>query len=434
MQKAILLTSILIGTSSFANDTITTGNLLSQDFNNWNGNTPLLNDNIHNDHVLPGIEGGYMEYTVDQIDTGLSQDIVNQGFSSTLGADIWFWSQTNQSVTMTQTYSDGMGNSTHQHRTITGTCGDNCGAYHNYNTYTDVLIINPNTATHGNITARFDFTSSSYNAMYPLAHNGADVEHPTLTITYARPELPELMPELFLLPEELPMFRPEENLIEFAPLPPVAVLPKIEPPKEIKRPEEIMVMTYVEPEPPMEQPNEIKKPEPLVEKPEPKPKAEPEPVETAKAEPEPKPEPKPEPEPKQVIEELEADIVEEPKQKLDADVEIKIQDDIQVVTTNVDLIAPKTQTILGEEPNLAEYTAVNDQMFDDRQLPSGDPMFFKQIKLEGYDKTIYNSKKQLMAMLLADPVFVYEVKLLKAQQNTDKALLKLKEALSARDI
>ena len=37
-------------------------------------------------------------------------------------------------------------------------------------------------------------------------------------------------------------------------------------------------------------------------------------------------------------------------------------------------------------------------------------------------------------MLLSDPVFVYEVKLRKAQQNTDKALLKLKEALSARDI
>ena len=48
----LLLTSVLTGTSSFANATITTGNLLSQDFNNWNGNIPLLNDEIHNDHVL----------------------------------------------------------------------------------------------------------------------------------------------------------------------------------------------------------------------------------------------------------------------------------------------------------------------------------------------------------------------------------------------
>ena len=86
-QKATLLTLVLIHTSSFADETVNTGNLLSQDFNDWNGNIPLLNDSIHNDHVLPGIEGGYMEYTVNQADTGLSNDIVNRGFSSTLGAD-----------------------------------------------------------------------------------------------------------------------------------------------------------------------------------------------------------------------------------------------------------------------------------------------------------------------------------------------------------
>ena len=121
-----------------------------------------------------------MEYTVNQSDTGLSNDIINRGFSSTLGADIWFWSQSDQTVVMTQTYNDGMGNNTHQHRTITGTCGNDCGTYHNYNRYTDVLIINPNTATQGNLTARFDFTSVNVNPDYLLWHNGADIEHPTL--------------------------------------------------------------------------------------------------------------------------------------------------------------------------------------------------------------------------------------------------------------
>ena len=394
----------------------------------------MLNDSIHNDHVLPGIEGGYMEYTVNQADTGLSFDIINQGFSSTLGADIWFWSQQDQTVVMSQTYNDGMGNSTHQHRTIIGTCGNDCYTNHNYNNFTDTLIIAPNAAVEGSLTARFDFTSFNADSQYPLWHNGADIEHPTLQITYTRPEIPELfMPELLPLPEELPMFRPEENLFDFAPLPPVAVLPKIEEPKEIDRPEEIMVMTYIEPEPMMEQPNEIKEPEPIIEnRPEPmvKKESEPEPVETAEAK-------KPEPKPRQALDELETDIVEEPEAEvtnLDAEIELDIQDNIQTVNTTVALVVPKTQTMLGEEPDLAEYTAVNEQMFDDRQLPSGDPMFFKQIKLEGYDKTIYNSKKQLMAMLLSDPVFVYEVKLRKAQQNTDKALLKLKEALSARNL
>ena len=408
----------------------------------------MLNDEIHNDHVLPGIEGGYMEYTVNQTDIGLSPDIINQGFSSTLGADIWFWSQEDQTVIMTQTYDDGMGNVTDQHRSITGRCGNDCYTNHNYNRFTDTLIIAPNAAMEGSVTARFDFTSLNANPQYPLWHNGADIEHPTLQITYTRPEIPELfMPELLPPPENLFMFIPEEffmmeeNLFDFAPLPPVAVLPKIEEPKEIDRPKEIMVMTYIEPEPMMEQPNEIREPQPIIEnrpapmverepEPKPKPEPEPEPIETAEAK-------EPEPKPRQARNELETDIIEEPKTeeaKLDAEIELDIQDNIQTVNTTVALVVPKTQTILGDEPDLAEYATVNEQMFDDRQLPSGDPMFFKQIKLEGYDKTIYNSKKQLMAMLLADPVFVYEVKLLKAQQNTDKALLKLKEALSARDI
>ena len=253
------------------------------------------------------------------------------------------------------------------------------------------------------------------------------------------------MPELLPPPENLFMFIPEEffmmeeNLFDFAPLPPVAVLPKIEEPKEIDRPKEIMVMTYIEPEPMMEQPNEIREPQPIIEnrpapmverEPEPKPEPEPEPIETAEAK-------EPEPKPRQARNELETDIIEEPKTeeaKLDAEIELDIQDNIQTVNTTVALVVPKTQTILGDEPDLAEYATVNEQMFDDRQLPSGDPMFFKQIKLEGYDKTIYNNKRQLITMLLSDPVFVYEVKLKKAQQNTDKALLKLKEALSARDI
>ena len=422
----------------------------------------MLNDEIHNDHVLPGIEGGYMEYTVNQADIGLSPDIINQGFSSTLGADIWFWSHEDQTVVMTQTYDDGMGNVTDQHRSITGTCGNDCYTYHNYNRFTDTLIIAPNAAINGSVTARFDFTSLNADPQYPLWHNGADIEHPTLQITYTRPEIPELfMPELLPPPENLFMFIPEEffmmeeNLFDFAPLPPVAVLPKIEEPKEIDRPKEIMVMTYIEPEPIMEQPNEIREPQPIIEnrpapmverEPEPIIEREPEPEQIVEREPKPEPEPEPietaeakepEPKPRQARNELETDIIEEPKTeeaKLDAEIELDIQDNIQTVNTTVALVVPKTQTILGDEPDLAEYATVNEQMFDDRQLPSGDPMFFKQIKLEGYDKTIYNNKRQLITMLLSDPVFVYEVKLKKAQQNTDKALLKLKEALSARDI
>ena len=54
MKTALqILTAIcIIQNSSFATETITTGNLLEQDFTKWNGNTPILNDS------LPGIENG----------------------------------------------------------------------------------------------------------------------------------------------------------------------------------------------------------------------------------------------------------------------------------------------------------------------------------------------------------------------------------------
>ena len=407
MQKAILLTSILIGTSSIADETVTTGNLLSQDFNDWNGNIPLLNDSIHNDHVLPGIEGGYMEYTVDQIDTGLSRNIVNRGFSSTLGADIWFWSQENQTVIMTQTYDDGMGNATSQHRSITGTCGNDCSTLHNYNTFTDTLIVAPNTATEGNVTARFDFTSLNANTNYPLSHNGADVEHPTLSLTYSMPSITVPFVEPLLI-----KINPIEKIKQF-------IEPIIKPFIKEKKIEDVYVI-----------PNPIQ----ARSDPEPKPIVQAKPIAKVKEKIAEVKEEKTEPTKEIVKETMEADIekpVEVAKPKVQIKTAIINKPTIEpiniVMNINID-----TQAMLQQQPDLSSYT--NKQMVDVVELPKGDMNLFNQIELAGYNKAIYQSKEKMLAMLITDPIFIYEVKLERAKAVTDRAYKKLQEALSARDI
>jgi len=396
LLKMIVVASISI-TNSIADETITTNNLLDQDFNNWTGNIPILNDSIHNDEVLAGIENGYAEYIINQADTGLSSDIINRGFSSTLGADIWFWSQSDQTVKMTQTYDDGNGNIVNQHRTITGTCGNECYTNHNYNTFTDTLIVGENTATNGSVTARFDFNSSYNNPQNPLWHNGADVEHPTLKITYT-------LPEIVLPPIEEIIIDP---VIEFVELP-VFVEP-------IEIIEEEIEDVYIAETPISTGQIDESEPTTIV--------AENEPVEEPQEE-------IIEIEEEQIAETMEADII-EPE-------EIVEEIEVEVVENNKPIIDPinvvtniNTQNMLVSEPSLQEYKEV--QMSDVIKLPETDIKFFEQINLEGYNKTIYDSKKQKLAMLLSDPIYRYQVKLQNAKSATDRAFKKLQESIGARN-
>jgi len=366
-----------------------------------------LNDEIHNDHVLPGIEGGYMEYTVSQANTGLSNNIINRGFSSTLAADIWFWSHQDQTVVMTQTYNDGMGNVTSQHRTITGTCGNNCYTNHNYNTFTDTLIIAPNTAIEGNVTARFDFTSVNANPEYPLWHNGADIEHPTLRLTYSMPSI--TIPFVQPLPIQIKPIKQIKQFIE----------PIIKPLIKEKKIEDV----YVVPTPIQTRP--APEPKPIVQaKPIAKVKEKIVEVEDKKTEPT-----------KEVVKEtVEADI-EKPVEVAKTKVEVKtvVVDKPTIEPINVVMnINIDTQAMLQEQPDLSSYT--NKQMVDVVELPKGDKDFFNEIELAGYNKSIYQSKQKMLAMLVTDPIFIYEVKLQKAKAVTDRAYKKLQEALSARDI
>ena len=66
-----------------------TNNLLSGTFTDGTWNGPNL-DHTHGSGTIAGVGGEYVQSTLTQADSGLSDDEVQRGFSSTIGADIWF--------------------------------------------------------------------------------------------------------------------------------------------------------------------------------------------------------------------------------------------------------------------------------------------------------------------------------------------------------
>jgi len=150
----------------------TTDNLITQDFTDgsWEGTNQ---DSRHGSGTIAGIGGEYVESTITQSDIGLTDAQIQRGFTSTLGADIWFWDGTqDQSVTMTQSYDDKLGNVTTQNRVV-----DYDSSY--YNTYTDTITVGTNLSTEGEATVRFDFTHTN-----TTSHRAADLKNPTLNIDY----------------------------------------------------------------------------------------------------------------------------------------------------------------------------------------------------------------------------------------------------------
>ena len=149
----------------------TTNNLLSQDFTDGSWEGPNQ-DTRHGSGTIAGIGGEYVQSTITQSDTGLTNEQIQRGFTSTLGADIWFWDTTdnNQSVTMTQTYDDKLGTVTTQNRVVDYvTTG--------YNTYTDTITVGSNLSTQGELTAKYGFTHTN-----TTSHRAADLKLPTLTL------------------------------------------------------------------------------------------------------------------------------------------------------------------------------------------------------------------------------------------------------------
>ena len=173
-----IITSVI----SFS-QTTTTSNLTSSTFTTANGWSGTNLYSTHGSNTIAGVSGKYIENTISLTNVGLSQAQINEGFTSTQGADIWFWSgNQNQNVTMTQIITDANGGVTTQNKIIPYT-----SSY--FNTYTNLAVIDKNLQNNYSITSRFSFYEST-NSPY---HYAADLNNPTLSITYITNPTPPIV-------------------------------------------------------------------------------------------------------------------------------------------------------------------------------------------------------------------------------------------------
>ena len=149
-----------------------TGNLLSNDFiNDWTG----TNDHFHGSNVLAGVHNEYREQAITLSDHMNSMDIENV-YQSDLTADIWFWNNENQSVTISQTITDSNGKEYTNNTVVSGSCATNCS----YFTAPTNSILITDVASDYDIVSRFSFSVPSQ----PNYHYGADVRNPSLILYY----------------------------------------------------------------------------------------------------------------------------------------------------------------------------------------------------------------------------------------------------------
>jgi len=163
--------------------TTTTSNLTPNTFTTSNGWSGTNLYSTHGSGTIAGVSGKFVENTISLSSIGLSKAQINEGFTSTQGADIWFWSgNPNQNVTMTQVITNDNGVSTIQNRTINYT-----SSY--FNNYQNIAVIDKNTQANFSITSRFSFYEST-NSPY---HYAADLMNPSLTVTYVTNPVPQVV-------------------------------------------------------------------------------------------------------------------------------------------------------------------------------------------------------------------------------------------------
>jgi hypothetical protein len=182
MKLKIILSSLLLFSTAHSQTTTTT-NLTPKIFTTINGWSGSNLSSTHGNETIAGVSGRSIENTISLTNVGLSKAQINEGFTSTQGVDVWFWSgNPNQNVTMTQIITDVNGGVTTQNRII---------SYNTdyFNTYTNIAIVDKNTQDNFNITSKFSFYEST-NSPY---HYSADLKNPTLSITYVTNPTPPVV-------------------------------------------------------------------------------------------------------------------------------------------------------------------------------------------------------------------------------------------------
>ncbi len=139
------------------------------------------------------------------------------------------------------------------------------------------------------------------------------------------------------------------------------------------------------------------------------------------------------------------EVVKEPAQEPDADVEVdldikvaaiekaiqaKVSNEMQRVSLTLDVINEVvSREMAANQADISSYFDTNAALFDTRQLPGGDPMFFMQASLASYNKTIYATQANIVG---TDPLVQHQIKMIEAKKKTSDAYRKLMEKINAR--
>ena len=204
----ILITcSFLFAWDTAFSETRTTGNILTNPTFGTGNNTTTTrwstdgNDGVHTHGAWNGFpyqtgmddSGGVLAFEgheednvyqdVDLVGDGhLTQSEINQGFTSTMAADVWFWNSIENTLTLKQTVTGSDGsvstqvrdiNDHHPNRTMNG------GEFTNY---TNVYTQGSNTQT--DFTIRAELYNETAGTTYDNYHRGPDVDNVTLDVTY----------------------------------------------------------------------------------------------------------------------------------------------------------------------------------------------------------------------------------------------------------
>jgi hypothetical protein len=129
--------------------------------------------------AFEGHEEDNVYQDVDLIGDGhLTQPEMNQGFTSTMGADVWFWNNIENTLTLKQTVTGADGSVSTQVREIT----DSTTGVGTFTNYTNVYTQGSNTQT--DITIRAELFNETAGTAYDNSHRGPDVYNVQLNVTY----------------------------------------------------------------------------------------------------------------------------------------------------------------------------------------------------------------------------------------------------------
>jgi len=169
----LLVSLSLISNLSYAD---TTGNLVSQDFTSGWTNT---GNSYHGNNIIAGHHNGTVESDSVSLNAeGINKESLNEGFSITGSANVWFWNNETQSVTQTIKTVDDNGQIITQNRTLSGTCATWNGC--SYGSMTDTLIIGSNSQQDYDVNLKYSFSVPNQTS----GHYGADLKDPSLTVSY----------------------------------------------------------------------------------------------------------------------------------------------------------------------------------------------------------------------------------------------------------